>query len=184
MTRTSTRVASASPTGRTSLSCRTRRSFACSVERQLADLVQEERAAVGLLETGLAVSRSAPVNAPLLVAEQLALEQRLRNAAAVDGHERLAGALPLVVDAARDQLFAGAAFAQDEHGGRVARRLAREFNTLDMPGLRPTMSPKAKSFSISSILAFSLRFSRFRLSRSSAFLSVSKTSSGLKGLEM
>src|SRR6185503_5918845 len=57
----------------------------------------------------------------LLVAEQLALEQRLGERAAVDLDERAVRALAQPVDRARDQLLAGAALARDEHG-RVARR--------------------------------------------------------------
>ena len=57
-------------------------------QRQLADLVEEQRAAVGQLEQAGAVAATAPVNAPLLVAEQLALDQRLGQRRAVDLHER------------------------------------------------------------------------------------------------
>ena len=58
-------------------------------EVELADLVEEDGAAVGLLEA--AVLRStAPVNAALLVAEQRALDQLARDRAAVEDHERLA----------------------------------------------------------------------------------------------
>ena len=58
--------------------------------RQLADLVEEQRAAVGRPEeAGLALVVGAGEGA-LLVAEQLALEQRLGQRAAVDGDERRA----------------------------------------------------------------------------------------------
>ena len=56
-------------------------------QRQLADLVEEERAAVGLLEQSLPLGGRAGERA-LRVAEQLALEQRLGNGAAVHGDER------------------------------------------------------------------------------------------------
>ena len=49
-TRTSTRRSALPPSGRTSRSWTTRRSFAWSDERQVLDLVEEERAAVGELE--------------------------------------------------------------------------------------------------------------------------------------
>ena len=48
-------------------------------ERDLADLVEEERAAVGLLEAALAARDGAGERA-LLVAEELALEERLARA--------------------------------------------------------------------------------------------------------
>ena len=95
------------------------------VERQLADLVEEQRAAVGFLELADALVDGAGERA-LLVAEQDALDQVLGDGAAVDGDERLAGALALALDGARDQLLADAAFAldQDRDGG-VRRRAGR-----------------------------------------------------------
>ena len=61
-------------------------------ERQLADLVEEERAAVGAARSGpRACSRRAGERAAH-VAEELALEQRLRDRRAVDRHERAARA--------------------------------------------------------------------------------------------
>ena len=66
----------------------TRSSFGCSVERQLADLVEEERAAVGALERARRVAIGAGERAAH-VAEQLALEQARRDRAAVDDDERL-----------------------------------------------------------------------------------------------
>ena len=57
------------------------------VERQVADLVQEERAAVGQLEAPDPPRDGAGERAPL-VAEQLALEQRRGDGGAVDLDER------------------------------------------------------------------------------------------------
>ena len=81
-------------------------------ERQLADLVEEQRAAVGLLELADAAVDGARERA-LLVAEQDALDQVLRDRAAVDRDERLSGALALALNGARDQLLADAALAFD-----------------------------------------------------------------------
>ena len=62
-------------------------------ERHVADLVEEEGAAVGLLdEPALALAGRAG-EASRQMAEELALDQRLRNGGAVDGDERLAAAL-------------------------------------------------------------------------------------------
>ena len=58
------------------------------LERQLADLVEEQRAAVGLLELADALVDGAGERA-LLVAEQDALDQVLGDGAAVDGDEGL-----------------------------------------------------------------------------------------------
>ena len=55
------------------------------------------------------------------VAEQLAVEQRADERAAVDRHERTARAPAGEVERARDQLLAGAALAGDQHG-RVGLR--------------------------------------------------------------
>ncbi len=54
----------------------------------------------------------------LLVAEQDALDQVLGQGAAVDRHERLAGALGAAVDRAGDQLLAHPALAQDQDRDR------------------------------------------------------------------
>ena len=62
------------------------------------------------------------MNAPGFVAEELALGQRLGQAAAIERHEVLAAALAVVVQAARDQLLAGAGLAVDEHVGRGLRQ--------------------------------------------------------------
>ena len=101
MTRTSTVIstgAADAPERRAPAS--TRRSLACSGERHLADLVEEERAAVGQLERALRVARRAGERAAL-VAEQLALEQRLGEGGAVDGDERPPCARRPAVEGAR-----------------------------------------------------------------------------------
>jgi len=59
----------------------------CEVERQLAELVEEHRAPAGHLERALPGRRRAGEGA-LLVAEQLALDQRASDRAAVDYDER------------------------------------------------------------------------------------------------
>src|SRR5690606_28839692 len=89
---------------------------------QLADLVEEERAAVGELEpAALALGRTR--ERALLVAEQLALEQLLAQRRAVDRHERLRRARAPGVNRARRDLLAGAALAEQQHGGSGARDL-------------------------------------------------------------
>src|SRR4051794_12697891 len=65
---------------------------------ELADLVEEERAAVGHLEQPLAVGVG-PGERTATVAEELALHEVLGQGAAVDRDERLAGASALVVQA-------------------------------------------------------------------------------------
>src|SRR6185437_11322097 len=92
---------------------------------ELADLVQEERPPARLLEQSGLVRLRARERATH-VAEQLRFEQRLGNRAAVDRHEPVRGARALAVQQPREQLLARAAFARDEHGGRMPRHLARQ----------------------------------------------------------
>src|SRR5439155_15430376 len=86
----------------------------------LADLVEEERALVGELELpellGVGVGERA-----LLVPEELALEERLRDGGAVERDERTSGARAPVVDRLGDQLLPRAALAGDEDGGAELR---------------------------------------------------------------
>ena len=88
--------------------------MACRAGAHVADLVQEQGAAVALLE----LADAAPLGAgegPLLVAEQLAFQQRLGDGGAVDGQERLVGPAAVVVQGPGHQFLAGAALAQDQH---------------------------------------------------------------------
>ncbi len=90
------------------------------VRAHLGDLVEEDGAAVGQLEVA-GPPRHRAGEGPLLVAEQLALEQRLRDRRAVHRHERPLGPLRELVDGARDQLLARAGLAQDQHRRRARR---------------------------------------------------------------
>ena len=76
-TRTSTLMVSLPPTRSISLSCSTRSTLACAPGVHVADLVEEQRAAVRLLELAAPLLRGAGERA-LLVAEQLALDQLAR----------------------------------------------------------------------------------------------------------
>ncbi len=86
----------------------------------LGDLVQEQRAAVGLFEQA-ELARGGAGEGPAHVAEELGLEQRLGHGPAVDGHERARRPRARVVDGLGDDLLAGAGFALDEERG-VGRR--------------------------------------------------------------
>ena len=89
-------------------------------DREVADLVEEERSAVRRLgATDTALRR--PGEGTLLVAEQLALHERFRKRRAVERDERLVPASRQPLDCPRHQLLARAARAADEHG-RLARR--------------------------------------------------------------
>ena len=80
--------------------------------RHIADLVEEERAAMSLLElAGVALCGAG--ERAFLVAEELALNQLGRNGGAVEGNKWGMGAWAFFVQRARHQLFAGAGFAID-----------------------------------------------------------------------
>src|SRR5205823_5610209 len=81
----------------------------------LADLVEEEGAAVGRLEFADPCTDRAGECATG-VAEELAFQEVFRDRAAVDGDERAGLARAAAVDLARDQLLACAGLAGDEYG--------------------------------------------------------------------
>ncbi len=122
MRRKSTCTRRSLPIGRYSRSCSTRKQLRLQVRRHLADLVEQQRAALGHLEEADLVGVGAGER-PLLVAEQLALDQVLRNRRAVDLDERALDAVRVVVNRVGDQLLAGAVLALDQDV-RVAGRHA------------------------------------------------------------
>ena len=81
---------------------------------QFADLVEEERALVGNAKIALAFADGTRVGS-LLVAEEFAVYRSLGNRTTVDGEVFLPLAGRVVVDDARDDLFAHAALADDQH---------------------------------------------------------------------
>ena len=89
--------------------------------RHVADLVEEQRAAVGLDEHARAIGGGASERA-LRVPEQLAVDQRLRDGAAVERDEPLLAARAALVQRARHQLLAGAALAADQDRDVLARQ--------------------------------------------------------------
>ena len=95
-------------------SSRTRSSLAWVRDGHLADFVEQEGAVLGQLEAAGAALDGAGEGA-FLVAEELALDQRLGNGRAVDGDKGLAAAGAEVVQGAGDEFLAGAALAGDEH---------------------------------------------------------------------
>src|SRR5207244_6750143 len=82
----------------------------------VADLVQEKRAAVREFETS-DLSRDGPGERSPLVAEQFALEQSRRNRGAIHPDERLVAAGTSIVDGASDEFLARPCLTQDENRG-------------------------------------------------------------------
>src|SRR5438132_886323 len=89
------------------------------LEGDLADLVEEERAAMGHLEASDLLC-DGPGEGAALVAEELALEKPRRDGRAIDLDEGPLPAAASVVDGARDRFLPRAGLAEDEHG-RVGR---------------------------------------------------------------
>ena len=83
-------------------------------QRHVADLVEEQRAALRLLDLALGGLDRAGEGA-LFVPEQLAFEQGLGDRGAVDRDERAALRALRVVQAAGEQFLAGAAGAEQHH---------------------------------------------------------------------
>ncbi len=90
-----------------------------------ADLVEEERAAVGDFEEAFLRGDRRGEGA-LHVAEERGLEQLGRHGAGVDGDEGLVAARRIGVDGLGDELLAGAALALDENGRAAGRDLRDE----------------------------------------------------------
>jgi len=88
-------------------------------QRQGADLVEKQGAAVGLLEPAGARGQGAGEGA-LFMTEQLRLDQALGEGAAIDGDEGAGMAVTERMDMPGDQFLAGTGFADHQHAG-VAR---------------------------------------------------------------
>ena len=126
--RTSTGVSPRAPSARTSPSCSTRRSF--TWKASVVSPISSRKSVPPWAATKWpGRARLAPVNAPRIVTEELALEQRLGKRGAVDRHERAARAPAARVHRACDQLLARARLTEQEHRRVGALRLAHEVET-------------------------------------------------------
>src|SRR5262249_43389625 len=94
------------------------------IERELADLVEEDGAGARPLERPLVLVHRAGEGAALMT-EELALDERRRNGAAVDDLERAGGALARGVDRAGEDILARSGLAGKKDRG-VARGDALE----------------------------------------------------------
>ena len=106
------------------------------LERQLADLVEEERRAVRDLEAP-DLARQGPGEGALLAAEQLALHEPGRQRGAVDLDHQVAPARAEPVDGLGDELLAGAGLAAHEHRGVRGRDLLHQAQDLLDGGALP-----------------------------------------------
>ncbi len=92
-------------------------------QRHVADFIQEQGAAIGLLETADVALLRAGEGAGL-VAEQFALQQFGGNGGGVERDEGLARARRFLVQRAGNELLAGTGFAIDQHRQRRLRQPA------------------------------------------------------------
>jgi hypothetical protein len=83
-------------------------------QRQIADFVEEQRAARSFLEQPFTRAQGAGESA-FDMTEQFRLQQRFRDGGAVDRHERAGMAWAGAVNGARQELLAGAGFTADQH---------------------------------------------------------------------
>jgi hypothetical protein len=83
------------------------------IERELADLVEEERPSVGRLDRALAIGDRSGERTPD-VTEELALDEGGGDRRAVEHHERAPGARALLVQRLRGELLAGPGLSLDE----------------------------------------------------------------------
>jgi hypothetical protein len=97
--------------------------------RHVADLVEEDGAAVALLELAQALRGRAGERAAL-VPEELAFDEILRDRRAVDRDVGLGRAMAVAVQAARHEFLAGAALAGDHHRGVAGGELADDLEDL------------------------------------------------------
>ena len=91
-------------------------------QRQVADLVEKQRAALGGLEVAGPVLGGAGVR-PLARTEEFGLQQVLGNGAAVDGDQRPLRALAAGMQGAGHQFLAGARLPLHQHGGHALGNL-------------------------------------------------------------
>src|SRR6185312_3691262 len=94
------------------------------LDRQLADLVEEQRAAARLDEVTIALLDRAGERA-LLVTEQVRGDQLARQRTAVDRDERSRRAPRALVDQPREQILARPRLAEDQHVAVRDRRALR-----------------------------------------------------------
>ena len=98
-------------------------------QRDIADFIQKDRAAVRRFKTSLAMPIG-PGKSPFDVAEQLAFQKGGIQGGAVELHVRSAFALAPFMDSPGDKLFAGAALAGDDHGRIALGRLFHHLKNL------------------------------------------------------
>src|SRR5262245_39670062 len=88
--------------------------FRLDIEREVADLIEKQRAAHRCPDEPLLI-RDGTGEAATSMAEQLAIRQVALRCRAVVGEEHRRASWGADVDRARDEIFSGAAFTRDQH---------------------------------------------------------------------
>ena len=103
--------------------------FTLNLQGHFADLVQEKRALIALLESANPLAVGAG-EGPFLVAKKFAFEKVVRNGRAVNGEEALVAPSAVVVDRAGDEFLSRSAFACDHDSGIASSYAADHFEDL------------------------------------------------------
>jgi hypothetical protein len=128
--RTSTGIGRVEPSGVTSRSWIARRNFAWS-ESGISATSSRSSVPPAAARKTPSWSLTAPVKEPRRWPKSWLSRQRLREARAVDRHERRLRDRAPAVDRPRDELLAGAALARDQHGAlRLAHRIDEPIDRL------------------------------------------------------
>ena len=90
----------------------------------VADLVEEQRAAIGLQDLALRAAALGTGESAVAIAEQLALDQALGNGRAIQRHELLGAAFAVGVQRLCEGVFAGTGFAEQHHRNVAVGELA------------------------------------------------------------
>src|SRR5262245_26807837 len=114
MTRTSTFRVFVPPKGSNSPSCSTRSSLACK-SRGSSPISSRNNVPPSACAKRPSRRAVAPVEGPLLMPEEFALDQGLWNRSAIYPHQRFAATSAPIVDGAGYELLASAGLAQDEN---------------------------------------------------------------------
>ena len=145
--RTSTEIGFDAPMRVISPYSTARSSRSCAGIDKVAELVEEQGAAVGFLEPAVARLGRAG-EAARLVAEQLGLDQIFGQRRAVHDDQRARPARRQVVEPLGDQLLAGAALADDQHRAVERRGTARPLDRVEEGEALPDELICAPCFSI------------------------------------
>jgi hypothetical protein len=98
--------------------------FCLQFQGEIADLVEEHRAAVCQFQLAL-LELVRPGESPFLVTEKFTLQQLFGEAGAVDGDKWLQSPVAPIMNRPSEELFAGAAFTEKQHGGFARGGFAR-----------------------------------------------------------